>query len=181
MTEMSSPGDSAPSRPRSPASLRTAWSAIKETAELLKGLSLFGVFCLLVVYVVRELRHDVLIFNPIETPQRLKDAGVTPEILARRIGQAVRRIEATTYTQMKKDNIASVEEVNTIPDIEVPGTSLGLKNLVDIVRTAFAIRPGQVSGDIVLSDNTAAGDAPASADLRPTWLTAVVSRKLRTC
>jgi tetratricopeptide (TPR) repeat protein len=51
---------------------------------------------------------------------------------------------------MKKDNLTSVKDEGSMPDVEIPGTKLGLKTIVDIARSVFGIYPKHVSGDIVV-------------------------------
>ena len=50
---------------------------------------------------------------------------------------------------MKKDVLGSQSEEATIPDVELPGTKLGLKMLVDVFRSPFHRYPKHIGGDIV--------------------------------
>jgi TPR repeat len=52
---------------------------------------------------------------------------------------------------MQKDTLASGhEEEAATPDVEIPGTKLGLKTVVEITRNVFGIYPKHISGDIVV-------------------------------
>jgi Tfp pilus assembly protein PilF len=113
--------------------------------------TVLAVFVLpLLFYIFREVTHDALIIDPFTVPKRFEEAGLTSEVMANRIGDALRHIEITTQTQMKKDNLTSLRDEGSMPDVEIPGTKIGLKTLVDITRAVFGIYPKHVSGDIVV-------------------------------
>ena len=71
---------------------------------------------------------------------------------------------------MKKDNLTSFREEGSVPDVEIPGTKLGLKTLVEITRAVFGIYPKRISGDIVVSVDTPTkvGSAPVQQQARVT-------------
>ena len=69
--------------------------------------------------------------------------------MANRIGDTLRQIEQTAKTSMRKDNLSSIADEESTPDIEIPGTKLGLKTVIDIGRSIFGIYPKHISGDIV--------------------------------
>src|SRR5271157_3788726 len=88
----------------------------------------------LLFYVYREVTRDVVIIDPFTVPKHFEEAGLTGEVMANRIGDRLRQIEIATQTRMKKDNLTSLREEGSVPDVEIPGTKLGLKTLVDITR-----------------------------------------------
>ena len=114
-------------------------------------------------YIYREVTHDALIIDPFTVPKRFEEAGLTSEVVANRIGDALREIEITTQTRMKKDNLSSLRDDGSMPDVEIPGTKLGLKTVVEITRTVFGIYPKHVSGDIVVH-----ATIPANAEAQAT-------------
>jgi tetratricopeptide (TPR) repeat protein len=125
----------------------------------------------ILLYVYREVTRDVLIIDPFTVPKNFEAAGLTSEVMANRIGDALRQIEeAVAETRMKKDNPTSLRDEGSTPDVEIPGTKLGLKAVIDITRTFFGIYPEHISGDIVVPVN-----APANADLPPAKQQATVT------
>src|ERR1017187_1974184 len=112
------------------------------------GLDIFVL--LLLFHIYREVTRDVLIIDPFTVPKHFEEAGLTSEVMANRIGNTLHQIEIATQTQMKKDNLTSLREEGSVPDVEIPGTKLGLKTFVDITRTVFGIYPKHISGDIVV-------------------------------
>src|SRR5271166_1703645 len=108
----------------------------------------------LLFYVYREVTRDVVIIDPFTVPKHFEEAGLTSEVMANRIGDRLRQIEVAAQTQMKKDNLTSLREEGSVPDVEIPGTKLGLKTLVDITRTLFGVYPKHISGDIVVPVDT---------------------------
>ncbi len=69
--------------------------------------------------------------------------------MANRIGDTLRQIEQAAKTSMRKDDLGSIADEESTPDIEIPGTKLGLKTVIDIGRSIFGIYPKHISGDIV--------------------------------
>ncbi|MBB5340721.1 tetratricopeptide repeat protein [Tunturiibacter gelidoferens] len=131
--------------------------------RLVKGFVVVFLFLPLVVYVVREVNRDVLIIDPFGVPKSLSEAGLSSEVMANRVGERLRVMEATTKTQMKKDVLGSQGEEASIPEVEIPGTKLGLKTIVDMARSLFHRDPKHIGGDIVV----AAADAAQSTSDPP--------------
>ncbi|NYF49962.1 tetratricopeptide repeat protein [Tunturiibacter gelidoferens] len=129
--------------------------------RLVKGFVVVFLFLPLVVYVVREVNRDVLIIDPFGVPKSLSEAGLSSEVMANRVGERLRVMEATTKTQMKKDVLGSQGEEASIPEVEIPGTKLGLKTIVDMARSLFHRDPKHIGGDIVVA---AADAAPSTSD-----------------
>src|ERR1035437_9544595 len=73
----------------------------------------------LLFYIYREVTRDVLIIDPFTVPKHFEEAGLTPEVMANRIGDTLRQIEIATQTRMKKDNLASFREEGSVPDVEI--------------------------------------------------------------
>jgi tetratricopeptide (TPR) repeat protein len=141
--------------------IRTVWQSRRRSrpVALLKRIIkivtfkrfLLALFVLpILFYVYREVTRDVLIIDPFTVPKRFEEAGITSEVMANRIGDTFRQIEQATRTMMRKDNLSFTEAEGSLPDIEIPGTKLGLKTVVDISRSICGIYPKHISGDIVL-------------------------------
>src|SRR5271166_4539887 len=125
----------------------------------------------LLFYDYREVKRDVLIIDPFTVPKHFEEAGLTGEVIANRIGDKLHQIEIATQTQMKKDNLTSLREEGSVPDVEIPGTKFGLKTLVDVTRAVFGIYPKHISGDIVVPVDAPAkvvGSPPAKQQARVT-------------
>jgi tetratricopeptide (TPR) repeat protein len=133
-----------------------------------KGLAIAVVALPLLLYVYREVTRDVLIIDPFTVPKQFEEAGLAPEVMANRIGDALRQMETATDSQMKKDILASLHDEGSPPDVEIPGTSLGLKTLVDITRSIFGINPKHISGDIVAWVETLTNTQPPIAKRQAT-------------
>lgn len=118
--------------------------------RVVKGFVVIFLFVPLVVYVVREVNRDVLIIDPFGVPKSLSEAGLSSDVMANRVGERLREIETATKTSMKKDVLGSQGEEASIPEVEIPGTKLGLKTVVDVARSLFHRDPKHIGGDIVL-------------------------------
>jgi tetratricopeptide (TPR) repeat protein len=124
--------------------------------DSLKSLTLtrvtFAVFLLpTVLYLYDETTHHVLILDSINLPPDISKNGFTSAVMANQVGDAMRRIEAATRTQMKKDKVRLPQEAVTPPSIEVPGAKIGINDLVAVLRSVFRIYPQRINGDVVLA------------------------------
>jgi superkiller protein 3 len=107
------------------------------------------VFVPTLFYLYDETTHHVLIVDSINLPEDKN--GFTSAVMVNQIGDALRRIEAVTRTQMNKDSVRLPQEAVSPPAIEVPGAKLGINDLVAILRSVFRIYPQRITGDLVLS------------------------------
>jgi len=175
-------GRFSPLRPthRPPVPKLSRWARLKAFLKGIRkkitlGRLAFAVFVLpLLFYVYREVTRDVLIIDPFIVPKHFEEAGLTGEVIANRIGDKLRQIEKATQTQMKKDNLTSLSEEGSVPDVEIPGTKLGLKTIVDITRAIFGVYPKHISGDIAVpvdanvENSNKIGSPPAKPQARVT-------------
>jgi len=104
-------------------------------------------------YICREVTHDALVIDPFTVPKSFEEAGLTSEVVANRIGNALRQIETTTQTRMKKDNLVSLRDEGSVPDVPIPGARIGLRTVVEAVRTVLGRYSKHVGGDIVMDAN----------------------------
>jgi Tetratricopeptide repeat/TPR repeat len=118
--------------------------------EVAAKLGIVVLIVLVAWYVGHEVRRDVLIVDPFSVPERFEKVGLNPRVMANRIGYFLSQIEAETKaTSVKKDVLGfSHQEVSL--DIEIPGTKLGLKTVIEIVRNVVGRHPKHLSGDFAL-------------------------------
>jgi tetratricopeptide (TPR) repeat protein len=145
---------------------------LKDTLRKISiGRLALAVFVLpLLLYAYREITRDVLIIDPFTVPRHFEEAGLTSVVVANRIGDALRQIEEATQTRMKKDNLTSLRDEGSTPDVEIPGAKLDLKTVVDLARSVFGIYPKHINGDIVVPL-----DRPTNAASPPTMPQATVT------
>jgi hypothetical protein len=119
------------------------------------------------LYLFNEVTRETLVIDPFSVPKRFEEMGLSPEVVASRVGDALRQIETTTETTMRKDNLSSLHDEGSTPDVEIPGTKLGLKAVVDLARAVFQVYPKHVGGDIVIAPptNAASGSPLAKVDV----------------
>ena len=132
-------------------------------AQITPGRIILGLGLIpILVYVVREATRDVLIIDPFTVPKRFEEAGITPDVMANRIGDAITDIETNTESTLaKRDNLTPFPDPANTFDVEIPGTKVDLKTLIDVTRTIFRNYPKHVSGDIYLpSETLPAGPTP---------------------
>jgi hypothetical protein len=127
-------------------------------------------FVLLLFYLYREVARDALIIDPFAVPKPLADAGLTltGDVVAKRIGEQIKHIERISRTRMRTDNPVASQDQTAIPDMEIPGTNLGLRTAVDVARSLLNVYPIRVSGDMVLSIAPSTGQRPTPSDVTMT-------------
>jgi tetratricopeptide (TPR) repeat protein len=119
-------------------------------------------------YVYRQIHRDAVIIDPFAVPGRFADAGLSGQVMAERVGDQLHRIELLSRTRMRTDNPVASQDDLAIPDIEIPGTKLGLKTFVDVTRAVFGMYPTRVTGDIVLPLNSTTSSPPMDATVTVT-------------
>jgi hypothetical protein len=108
------------------------------------------IFVFVLVYSYPKVSRDALIIDSFSVPKQFEEAGLTPDVVANRVGNVMQEINADAHAQIEKNEVTSAHDEASIPDVEVPGTKLGLKTLVEMAR-AFpgAHKAKHVVGDIV--------------------------------
>jgi tetratricopeptide (TPR) repeat protein len=138
-------------RPRADLHLpkRSRWASFTKT--VLKEITLqrfvLGVLFLpVIVYILREIKPPTLIIDPFNVPKQFQEAGVTPTVMANRVKDKMDAMD--TESKAKKDMATSLDDQDPTRDIEIPGTGLSLKTLIDTTRSLFGIHLTHISGDI---------------------------------
>ena len=109
-------------------------------------LLLFGIY--------REAFRTELIIDPISVPRRYEETGLTAEVMADRVGDALREIEVLAGTTIERDNLVRLKDEEAAPDVSIPGTKLELKTVVELARELIGIHPKHVRGDLVVRPPT---------------------------
>jgi len=104
-------------------------------------------------YVYREVTRDALIIDPFTVPKRFEDAGLTPDVMANQIGDRLHQIEEISQTRRKKDNLVSLKDEGPIDELEIPGSNLDLKTVIDITRSVLGIYPKHIGGSFIILEN----------------------------
>jgi len=108
------------------------------------------IFVFVLVYSYPKVSRDALIIDSFSVPKRFEEAGLTPDVVANRIGNAMQEINADAHAQIEKNEVTWAHDEGSIPDVEVPGTKLGLKTFVEMARALpGAHKAKHVVGDIV--------------------------------
>jgi len=122
--------------------------------KILKWLIVVIFLVALFIYIWREVARDTLIIEPFTVPRRFEEAGLTPEAMANRIGEALRQIEINTQTEMQKDNLIwPHDKESKLDDVEIPGANVHLKAIVEVIRAVVGRHSEHASGDIVAFPN----------------------------
>lgn len=101
----------------------------------------------------REMRRSPVIFDPFAVPKKFEEEGLSGEVFAHRVRDAMLRIQKETKTLAKRSNVAAARDEGSLPDLDIAGTKMGIKSITDILRDLLGLHLRHVSGDIVLRAN----------------------------
>jgi tetratricopeptide (TPR) repeat protein len=124
----------------------------------IKRLAIALALAVFIAYIDREVLNDALIIEAFSVPKRYEETGLTSEGISSRIGDALNRMYLSTRTSMHKDRLQLGADQAASPDVEVPGTKLSLRTIVEIVRQLLGADSRHVRGEIAF---------PLTADLHP--------------
>lgn len=124
------------------------WNLIRQivlsTVPLVFGLAFL-------VLLAHEVRRDALEIARIEVPARLVEAGLTPEVVARRLGDHLER--AARPARAESAMRPSTEIAGAQPDISVPVAGLSLRAVAGMVRDMLDLPQREISGEILLLED----------------------------
>jgi tetratricopeptide (TPR) repeat protein len=135
-------------------SRKQLWSKLVALAEWFDALSLkhigIGALIALLLLYWEAVNNDDVIIDPFTVPAYFAQEGLTPEVIASRIFDALQGLEVTSNITLGKDNLATYRDEESTPDVEIPGTKVGLKGVVDFAKVVFGSNQLHVSGSIIV-------------------------------
>ena len=93
--------------------------------------------------------NDAIVLEPFSVPKRYEEAGFTSEAVSRLIADALIDLEEQANSRLEKDRLALSSDPSSVPDIEVPGTKLGMRTLVEATQQVFRHDATHIRGAIV--------------------------------
>src|ERR1035438_1579929 len=98
---------------------------------------------------------EVFLSNPIiidsfNVPKGFDDAGFNSAAMSSLIANALQGLQQQANSIMEQDSLSLSSDPAPFPDINVPGTSLGIRTLVDVTEQVFRRDPMHIGGGIVL-------------------------------
>ena len=116
-------------------------------ALLPRLLPLVGGLILLLI-LVDELRRDGIEVQPISVPARLVEAGLTPDVVALRLTDAIIHLQDSVGGEPRRRTGADVGGAH--PDFTVPLTGLSLRSVASTLRGMLGIPERRVSGEVTV-------------------------------
>ena len=68
----------------------------------------------LLLFIYREMSRDVVTIDPFSAAKRFEESGLTPEVVANHIGDALQQIQTVTKTSLKKDVLSLLRDEGSI-------------------------------------------------------------------
>lgn len=103
---------------------------------------------ILLLILVEELRRDGIEVQPISVPARLVEAGLTPDVVALRLTDAIIHLQDSVGGEPRRRTGADVGGVH--PDFTVPLTGLSLRSVASTLRGMLGIPERRVTGEVTL-------------------------------
>ncbi len=118
--------------------LAAAWQWVPQALPALIGLGLFALLSW-------ELLRDQIVLTPISVPARMQEAGMTPEVVARRLQDDIVAIGSRVRGEPMRR--AGAELSGNQPDFSVPFTGLSLSGVVSVLRDVLRMPETRVGGE----------------------------------
>jgi superkiller protein 3 len=133
-----------------PSALALLWKFVREHLSV-KRVLIAALLLPLGLYILDEaFLNNPIIVDSFYVPKRFEDAGFTSEAMSRLIADALLDLEVQANSIMEKDSLALSSDPSPVPDINVPGTGLGIRTLVDVTQQVCRRDPMHIGGAIVL-------------------------------
>lgn len=123
------------------------WQLFSQAVLGMIPLAFAGFFVLLVVH---ELRRGAVEITRVEVPAKLQEAGLTPEVVARRLVDALDRTGEAAQAETARRRVAQLAAMT--PDFSVPVAGISMRSLAELVRDLLMLPKTEISGEITLVD-----------------------------
>jgi tetratricopeptide (TPR) repeat protein len=101
------------------------------------------------VVVVNELRHRLLVIEPIQIPHALADLGYTSENVARQLKEEIGRIHTASTTFKELPLLATTAD---LPEIEIPEAETSVRQVLSYLRSYVGAEETRFAGEIIGSE-----------------------------
>src|SRR2546427_5181126 len=105
---------------------------------------------------------NLIVIEPFSVPKRYEDAGLTSEVMARLVADALAHLEDQAHSLTRKESFVLASDPSPIPDVEVPGIKVKLRTIVEAALHIFERDPTHVRGSIVLPITTSGSQSAVS-------------------
>jgi tetratricopeptide (TPR) repeat protein len=101
---------------------------------------------LLVWLLIKDVRKEVIIIEPLLVPKQMEDEGYTGAVIARQIADEINRMQGENG--QRKEALGSMEEPTI--NFEAVGTKFSFNAIVRLLQSLVDTLPPQVSGEITM-------------------------------
>jgi tetratricopeptide (TPR) repeat protein len=100
----------------------------------------------------RESSKDVVLIDPFVVPKSYEDRGLSSQAVRYEVRDAIEEIIQDNANQERNPKTSGLPfvavEQTPLPEVEIPGTKLGLSTLVVFTQRLFDLQPTRISGEI---------------------------------
>ncbi len=116
---------------------------------ILTNVLIIALVFLFIIIAHREITKDLVLIEPFEVPENLEKKGYTGRAIANRLIDQIDYIKTTARTSMERKQFIS-EWARTQPEIEVPGSGISLKPVLEYIKEFLGKAPLRIVGEVFL-------------------------------
>lgn len=120
---------------------------------LIVNLSIILAVILFCVYTYRQLQKEIIIIEPVSVPEEMKKNGYTERVLAQMLMDKITYIHKTTKLLSQRHQYTTAW-IKTPLDMEIPGSGVSVKSLMEIIRPFFGGHSTTVVSEIILNEKS---------------------------
>jgi len=129
--------------------------------------------------VIQEIRNDNPVLDVVNVPEVFQKQGYTPDVVARRIKDQIRDVDAKEKVIVGQRLIQLATD-SPLPDLQIPTANVSLKTTILFVRQLLRFSPDRITVDVMVdyptADKESTADKTKGVDSRKAQLRVIVRR-----
>lgn len=130
-------------------------SVISDLSYVLAGVNqsfIFLFFLFIIVFIIFEFRKKIVLIEPFEVPDNFRAIGINGQTIANKIVDAMNIIKRESRIK-SGDSKVVLPWLKDEADLEIPGTSLSIKQIIWHLQKLLGIEPVKIAGEIIHNNN----------------------------
>src|SRR5216684_3131964 len=129
--------------------------------------------------VIQEIRNDNPVLDVVNVPEVFQKQGYTPDVVARRIKDQIRDVDAKEKV-IVGPRLIQLATDSPLPDLQIPTANVSLKTTILFVRQLLRFSPDRITVDVMVdyptADKESTADKTKGVDSRKAQLRVIVRR-----
>lgn len=141
-------------------------------STILKIISRFSIIILIIllfIIIFLEINNEIILVEPFQVPEDLAKTGLTGRVVANKLIDKLNYIGEITKTSMEARDFSAEWSQHSL-EIEMPGTAISLKPLVEYLKQLIGRRTNRLSGEVIRGKSQIAITIRISGEREETYL-----------